>query len=305
MGFERRAAMHFGIMAMQIDALVPSGLPIEKVMEHVGGFDHAALVRSLADLGFDLVELGGDLSLFMPQTYSTDSIDRLLALKEERGLSYTVHLPLWSVEPSTPLVPVRKGSVQALVEIIRATQPLAPERYVCHATGALAGEFYRMRLPELARELLLQQFQNGARESIRQVLSETGIESRLIAVETVEFPFDLTLSLAEELDLSVCFDTGHVLVGFSGPVDFFEALEHCLPRLGEVHLHDGPWQGPERNIGYGKDHQALGQGDLDVPRFLDRLHQVNYSGPIIFELRTGQALASLEVIRAIRPQYLP
>jgi len=297
--------MRFGIMAMQIDALVPSDLPLEKVMEHVGSFDHSALVRLLADLRFDLVELGGDLSLFMPQTYAPESIDRLQALKDERGLSYTVHLPLWSVEPSTPLTPVREGSVQALVEIIQATRPLAPERYVCHATGALAAEFYRMRLPELARTLLLQQFQNGARESIKTILSETGIDSRLLAIETIEFPFDLTHSLAEELDLSICFDTGHILVGFSGPVDFFETLERCLPRLGEVHLHDGPWQGLERKIGYGKDHQTLGQGDLDLPRFLDRLHQANYSGPIVFELRTDQALASLEVIRSMRPQYLP
>jgi sugar phosphate isomerase/epimerase len=300
----RSVDMRFGIMTMQIEALVPSGLPVEKVIEHVGGFDQVALVRSLADLGFSLVELGGDLTLFMPHTFQPETIQRLQALKEERGLAFTVHLPLWSVEPSTPLTPVREGSVQALVEVIRATRPLSPECYVCHATGALAAEFYRMRLPELARELLLNQFQNGARESIRKILAETGIESRRLAIETIEFPFDLTLALAEELDLSICFDTGHILVGFSGPVDFFDALERCLPRLGEVHLHDGPWQGPERFIGYGKDHQPLGLGDLDIPRFLDRLHREEFSGPIVFELRTDQALASLDVIRAIRPQYL-
>lgn len=297
--------MRFGITAMQIDALIPAELSIEKVIEHVGGFDQVSLVQSLAELGFDPVELGGDLSLFMPHTLARESIQRLQELKELQGLSYTVHLPLWSVEPSTPLNPVREGSVQALVEVIEATWPLAPECYVLHATGALAAEFYRMQLPELARDLLLQQFQNGARVSIRKILGETGIESRRVAIETVEFPFDLTLSLAEELDLSICFDTGHVLVGFSGPMDFFDALERCLPRLGEVHLHDGPWQGPERKIGYGKDHQTLGNGDLDIPRFLDRLYQANFSGPIVFELRTEQALASLEAIRATRPQYLP
>jgi sugar phosphate isomerase/epimerase len=292
-------------MALQMDALIPSGLPVEKVLEHVGSFDQVALVKSLNERGFDLVELGGDLALFMPHTFTQDSIQRLLTLKEQRGLSYTVHLPLWSVEPSTPLKPVREGSVQALVDLIQATRPLLPECYVLHATGALAAEFYRMKLPDLARDLLLHEFQNGARQSLRKILSETGVDSRRIAIETVEFPFDLTLSLAEELDLSICFDTGHILVGFSGPVDFFEALERCLPRLGEVHLHDGPWQGPERNIGYGKDHQALGSGDLDVSRFLDRLHRANYSGPIVFELQTEQALASLEQIRATRPQYLP
>jgi hypothetical protein len=142
-------------------------------------------------------------------------MEKLLELKA-RGITYTVHLPLWSVEPSTPLRPVRRGSVEAVTQILRATRLLDPEVYVLHATGALAAEFYNMHLPEIARAYLLSQFQNGARESLEQILMETGIPSRRIAIETVEFPFDLTLELADELDLSLCLDTGHVLAGFPG-----------------------------------------------------------------------------------------
>jgi sugar phosphate isomerase/epimerase len=85
-------------------------------------------------------------------------------------------------------------------------------------------------------------------------------------------------------------------------VDLFAALERCLPRLAEVHLHDGPWQGPEERIGYGKDHQPLGTGGLDVPRLLDRLTAAHFDGPIILELRLEQALVSLQLIRAIWPK---
>jgi hypothetical protein len=99
----------------------------------------------------------------------------------------------------------------------------------------------------------------------------------------------MTLELAEELDCSMCFDTGHVLVGFSGPVDFFEALERCLPRLGEIHLHDGPWQGPELKIGYGKDHQPLAKATAEaVPRLPER----SELAIDIFELRIENALAT-------------
>ena len=285
---------------MQIDALVPEearGLPPEQAIARILGFSHAGLVRSLAEHGFNPIELGGDLGMLLPHTFSPAAIESLAALKAELGLSYTVHLPLWSLEPSTMQTPVRLGSVQALVDCIRTTQPLEPEVYVLHATGALAAEFYRMRLPEMARAILLRQFQSGARQSIQAILAQTGIASRKLAIETIEFPFELTMELAEELDTSVCFDTGHVLVGFSGPVDFFAALERCLPRLGEVHLHDGPWQGPEMKIGYGKDHSILGTGDLDITRFLGRLEQAGFNGPIIFELRLAEALASLDVIR--------
>lgn len=291
--------MRFGIMAMQLGALIPPDLDPAHLPAHVGGFDHAALVRSLHAQGFDPVELGGDLALFMPHTYASPAIARLAALKAETGLGYTVHLPLWSAEPSSLLTPVRLGSIQATVDIIRATLPLDPEVYVFHATGALAAEFYRMRLSEQGRALILRQFQARAAESIRAILAETGIPPRKLAVETVEFPFELTLELAEAFDLSLCLDTGHVLSGFSGPVDLFDALEVMLPRLAEIHLHDSPRWLPGTEIVYGQDHQALGLGDLDVGRLLGRLAAADFTGPLVFELTVPEALASLDVARGM------
>ncbi len=296
--------MRFGIMAMQLDKLVPSALSPEAMQGYLTTFDHAALVRALHNHGFNPIELGGDLAMFMPHTFAPPAIERLVALKEETGVEYTVHLPLWSVEPSTPLTPVRRGSARALVDIVRATLPLEPEVYVMHATGALAAEFYQMHLPELGHALIMRQFQAGARESLAALLSETGIPSRQLAIETIEFPFDLTLELAEELDLSLCLDTGHVLAGFSGlTLDFFDVVEACLPRLAEVHLHDAPVPAAGAIV-YGTDHSPLGTGDLDTARLLDRLEAAGFDGPVIFELRVEQALASLDVVRTLRPQLI-
>jgi sugar phosphate isomerase/epimerase len=294
--------MRFGIMAMQLEALVPSGVPAEQVMADIASFDHAGLAGSLAEKGFNPIELGGDLGMFLPQAYSPEAVARLAALRAG-GLSYTVHLPLWSVEPSTPLVPVRRGSVEAIVQAIRTTRSLEPEVYVLHATGALAAEFYNMKISELARNLILGQFQNGARESIRSILAETGLPSRKLAVETIEFPLDLTLQLADELDLSVCLDTGHVLAGFPGWFDLFEVVEKVLPRLAEVHLHDSKRM-QVGTRGYGEDHKPLGRGDLDLGRFLDRLAGADFRGPLVFELRVDEALESLNVVRSIRPKVL-
>jgi sugar phosphate isomerase/epimerase len=296
--------MRFGIMTMQREALIPAGMSIEEAMAYLVTLDHAGLARRLFDRGFDPIEIGGDMPLLLPHTLDPPTIERLAALKEETGLTYTVHLPLWSVEPSTPLAPVREGSVRALVDTLQATLPLEPEVYVLHATGALAAEFYRMNLPEFARGFLLRQFQGHAAASIRTILAETGLPSRQLAIETIEFPLDLTIELADELDLSLCLDTGHVLAGFSGAVEFFEALERCLPRLGEVHLHDCPQIQAGQEPAYGQDHQALGRGDLDVGRLLDRLGQARWNGPIILELTIEEALASLESIRAVRPDLL-
>jgi sugar phosphate isomerase/epimerase len=286
--------MRFGIMAMQMGLLVPPGQPPEQILANITNFDHADLVSRLAAEGFNPIELGGDLSLFLPHTFSPAAIDKLLELKTN-GITYTVHLPLWSVEPSTPLGPVRRGSVEAVTEILRATQPLDPEVYVLHATGALAAEFYNMHISEIARAFLLRQFQSGARESLKQILAETGVPSRKIAIETIEFPFDLTLELADELDLSICLDTGHVLAGFPGWFDFFDVLEKCLPRLAEIHLHDSKRM-PQGQRGYGEDHKPLGRGDLELGRLLE--------GPLIFELQLEEALESLNVVKQTCPQVL-
>jgi len=283
-----------------LGALIPSGAAYaspQSAMAQISQFDFSSLVRQLASHGFNPIELGGDLGMFMPHTYARASIEKLAALKKELGITYTVHLPLWSVEPSTPLVPVRQGSVRALVDIIRATQPLDPEDYVLHAYGALASEFYRMNIPDSARMLILQLFQANARESIQTILAETGIPSRKLAVETIEFPLEMMLALANELNTSICFDTGHVLAGFSGPVDFFDALEKCLPRIAQIHLHDAPSFARTGQLGYGKDHQPLGNGDLDVARFLNRLKQANFAGPLIFELTVAEALASMQKVK--------
>lgn len=294
--------MRFGIMSMQLESLIPAGVPAEQVMANIMGFDHAALAKSLFEQGFNPIELSGDLEMFLPHAYNEAAIERLKALKTE-GVTYTVHLPLWSVEPSTPLTPVRRGSVEALIESVRATLPLDPEVYVLHATGALAAEFYNMKSTEMARAIILRQFQSGARESIRSLLAETGLPSRKLAIETIEFPLDLTLELAEELDLSMCLDTGHVLAGFPGWFDLFEVVDRLLPRLAEVHIHDSKKM-PEGQRGYGEDHKPLGTRDLELGRFLDRLAAANYPGPLVFELTVAEALDSLQVIQSICPSVI-
>jgi sugar phosphate isomerase/epimerase len=293
--------MKFGIMSMQAPDLLPKSTTMDGAMQALNRFDLSPLVEKLHREGFDPIEIGGDLSLFFPQVFSTAGIQRLADLQDSDGTSYTVHLPLWSVEPSTPIEGIREASVGTLVSIVQATLPLHPRSYVLHATGPLAAEFYEMPFPEDVRPLALRLFQQNARRSIATILEKTGIPSRLLAIETIEFPFELTLELAEQMDLSMCLDTGHVLAGFSGPVNLFDALEQMLPRLGEIHLHDSPWQGPQHIRQHGKDHSKLGTGDLDVGRLFDRLQTSGYDGPIIFELTLDEARDSLATIRSLRP----
>ncbi len=297
--------LRFGIEQMQASLLIRQARTLMAASKRPDvaslDVDVAVLVAELADLGFDLIELNPDLTVFFPRCFDLAAVERLRKLKEQRQLDYTVHLPLWSLEPSTPMQMVREGSVDTLVDAVLRLAPLEPEVYVLHATGALAAEFSRMEALETMRPLVMDIFVTQARRSIERLLERTGLPARLLAVETIEFPFNLTLGLVEALDLSMCLDTGHVLAGYTTGVSLLEALERTLPRLTEVHLHDGYRRElPDGEIRIA-DHLPLGAGDLPLETFLDQLTASGFSGPVIFELTVEEAQASLEAIRAARP----
>ena len=306
--------LRFGIEILQASLLIEMAMPALAVTAGQQGdapfalpsADTATLVERIADLGFSLIELNTDLNVFFPDSFGLPTIRRLQALKESRGLSYTVHLPLWSVEPSTPVQWVRQGSVEALVDAVLRLAPLEPEVYVLHATGALASEFYTMAtIPDEARPQVMGIFQRHAAHSVEELLRRTKLPSRVIAVENIEFPFDLTLALAQEFDLSLCFDAGHVLARYSGPVTFEEALQRSLPRLAEVHLHDAYCIPRTDGTFRQNDHLPLGEGELPLDFLLDTLKEAEFEGPVIFELTIQEAKASLDYLRPFLAERWP
>jgi len=303
--------LRFGIEMLQRSLLMEMAMPALALQKGEAQFvppsgDASILVERLADLGFTLIELNTDLNVFFPDSFGVPTIRRLQALKESRGLSYTVHLPLWSVEPSTPVDWVRAGSVEALVDAVLRLSPLEPEVYVLHATGALAAEFYTMAaIPDQARPLVMGMFQGHAAHSLEELLRRTRLPSRAIAVETVEFPLDLTLALAEELDLSLCFDTGHVLAKYPGPMAFEEALQRSLPRLAEIHLHDAYYRPQPDGTFRRDDHLPLGEGDLPLDFLLDTLKEAGFQGPVVFELTIEEAKRSLDYLRPFLDERWP
>jgi len=97
--------MRFGIMELQMDRLIQPNINAGDAVNHILNFDRGLLVSALANEGFKTFELGGDLGLFFPSAYDQRNIQKLVEIKQLLDLSYTIHLPLWSVEPSTPLEP--------------------------------------------------------------------------------------------------------------------------------------------------------------------------------------------------------
>jgi sugar phosphate isomerase/epimerase len=184
---------------------------------------------------------------------------------------------------------------------VQRAKPLNPEVYVVHNAGWIGAEFSEFDIGGDDQPMISLIMGNLAEQSIRELIQRTKIPSRKFALESIEFPFEITWSIAERLDTSVCLDTGHVLSGQSGSPDVLDFIDRYYSRLVEIHLHDGSLKRVEGKRFPYYDHKTLGKGDLPIVEFLTTLKNRGFDGPIIFELNRADALESLKVIRKLLP----
>ncbi len=260
----------------------------------LSNLDYLSAVKRLIDTNIRHFEITADLAYVLPGLITENTIAQLKKVKKEYNISFSVHLPLWSIEPASPNRFIQKASIECLIHSINLFKSLTPTSWVLHATGALIAEFSRLKLPQMAYSVMMSQFATLAQKSIEHILDHTKIDSRTIAIENVEFPFQFMESCLEELDLGICFDTGHLLAGYSGKWDFMEFYERYKDRIIEIHFHDGEYP----RI----DHRPLGKHQLPVKKFLQNLLHDNFSGPVVFELSYKEALESLSYIKEIVPE---
>ncbi len=249
-----------------------------------------------------VIEISADIQYIIPNSLSEQAIKRLNDLKDELGHTYTVHLPLWSLELASFNEPIRKGGIESIVDSIKLLEPLEPEVYVLHNTGPLATEFSQLNFPKKMVDMICMLMAGISASSIEEILSRTEIDPAKVAIENIEFPFDVTRDIVDEYGLSICFDTGHLLSKQSGDESMLEFYKKHRDKIIELHLHDGrPSKPGER--GY-IDHKHLGTGDLPVREFLLELVKDDFNGPIIFELTADEAVKSLQHIKEVVPQAL-
>jgi len=285
-----KIALQFGIQPLQFNNVMRIVILEGKV--HLERFNYAEACKPAIDAGFKHIELLADVKYMIPNSFRDEVMNELLKMREE-GITFSVHLPIWSVELASPNVYIRKGSVESLVQSIKILEILEPKCYVVHLTGPLAAEFSKLRIPSRYREMLLNRLTSLSAKSLEEVLSRTGISPRKIAVENVEFPFRYSWEVVRDLNLSICFDTGHLLAGYSGEYTVMDFLQSHWDYIIEIHLHDGYVKKVNDCI-IRRDHLPLGIGKLPLKRFIKYLVEHKFKGPIVFELPLSKAIVSLK-----------
>jgi len=259
-------------------------------------FDVLNPIKRAIIAGFKHIELELDTFYVIPNSLTDEVKKKLLQLKEEKKITFTAHLPIWSTDLSWLNEHIRLASVSTTVESIKMIEFLEPMYYVIHVTGDQASKIYRELKKKSEVEFLLYPLLKKAAESLEEIICRTEINPRRLACETVEFPLNLTLTLVEEYNTSFLVDTGHVLSGQLETTDVIEVVRKVKDRLVGFHLHDGYYRIIDGET-VRKDHLPLGKGDLPVKELFQLLRDYNFSGPLVFELTLREAIESLEYLK--------
>ncbi len=126
-----------------------------------------------------------------------------------------------------------------------------------------------------------------------QLAAEKGVT---LAFETGQESAELLRRTLDDLkapNLKVNFDPANMLLYDMG--DPIRAVEILGPDIRSVHVKDA--RRPTVPGQWGEE-VPLGQGEVDIPRFVQTLQSVGYNGPLLIEREVGDQAARVRDIRA-------
>ncbi|RZB29647.1 MAG: hypothetical protein SRB1_01927 [Desulfobacteraceae bacterium Eth-SRB1] len=168
---------------------------------------------------------------------SKHEIKELSMLAKEFDITYDIHLPL-DIYLGDKNPTIRRSAIDTIKQVVDLTLPLAPSIFTLHFS-------YDEAYDEGSSDKdIVKKWQERIYESMELLLS-TGIESRSIAIENLMYPFEWAEEIVSSLNLSVCIDTGHLILMNR---DIIETFNKYHDRTSIIHIH-----GVEDNL----DHLSL------------------------------------------------
>lgn len=228
-----------------------------------------------ARLGLKFVEL--NMSFPRYQLECLDA-DRLRRLTDKYGIYFTVHL-----NESLDVTNVNPRIARVYTEDVLGTVELAKKIGIPSLNMHLLRGIY-VTLPDrrtfvyAENEEFYLEGMRRFRDEVTQAIGDSGVGIRIENTDGYDLPFLVHAmdTLLESPAFSLTFDIGHD--NAIGHIDEPLILER-EGRLKHMHMHDG--------IG-GKVHLALGDGNMDIPRFV-RLAEKN-GCRVVLETKTVAAL---------------
>lgn len=123
----------------------------------------------------------------------------------------------------------------------------------------------------------------AVREMVRRICEYTARYRMTFALETGQEPAHLMKAFIEDVgceNLRINFDPANLILYGTG--DPIEALGVLAPWVVSVHVKDGVWPSPGRPGSLGTE-MPLGEGSVGIGRFVAKLKEIGYTGPLTIE----------------------
>jgi sugar phosphate isomerase/epimerase len=123
----------------------------------------------------------------------------------------------------------------------------------------------------------------AVRDMVRRICDYAAQKGQSFALETGQEPAATLLEFFRAVDrpnLRINFDPANLILYGTG--DPIEALDVLGAHVVTVHCKDGDWPPKDQPGALGTE-QPLGQGAVGIPRFIDKLRQIGYTGPLCIE----------------------
>ena len=164
---------------------------------------------------------------------SNHEIKDLFSLTNEYDLSYNIHLPI-DISLGASDISIRHFAIETIKQVMDLTAPLSPTTYTLHLPYEEI-DFENERI---------KRWKERAYHSM-EALCTSGINSRIISIETLNYPLEWVEEILIGFNLSVCMDLGHLILFGLDMKDVFDRYKN---RTSIIHLHGAN----ER-----RDHQPL------------------------------------------------
>jgi len=188
-------------------------------------------------------------------------------------VGFNVHLPV-DIFLGDKDEEVRFKGVSVVEKVIGRTLRLEPSVYTLH---------FDIRDNKGREETDIEAWRRRIILSAKE-MTERGIETERIAIETLSYPFEWIEDIVKEFGFSICLDIGHMLIY---NLDIQGYLKKYLPQTSIIHLH-GVENGVD-HLGIDKLHGKI------VDLILSRLHR--FTGILSVEVFSfGDLKNSLEVL---------
>jgi sugar phosphate isomerase/epimerase len=123
----------------------------------------------------------------------------------------------------------------------------------------------------------------AVREMVRRVCDHAAGHGQTFALETGQESAPVLLEFllaAKRANLGINFDPANMILYGTG--DPIAALDTLAPHVLTVHCKDGDWP-PENSPGALGEEKPLGQGSVGMQRFIAKLKEIGYKGPLTIE----------------------